>query len=216
MTYDEKIEFIINNYKLMTAKEIANIVGFTLQSVQRIAWRNNIHKDKEYVDDIEKFYPIKNFDNYLINKDGVIIRKKDNLIIIHTYTKDKYHSVKLINNNGKRKTLRVHRLVALTFIDNPNNLPEVNHKDGNKEHNFVNNLEWISSSNNQKHAYKNNLRKPSNVDYQEKDIHQICKYIVLGYSTKEIISLMNFKFTKQQINRIKRKDTWSKISNKYF
>ena len=54
-TYDEKVKFIIDNYKLMTAKEIANIVSFNLTSVQRIAWRNNVYKNKEYVDDIKNF-----------------------------------------------------------------------------------------------------------------------------------------------------------------
>jgi len=49
----------------------------------------------------------------------------------------------------------VHRLVAITFIDNPNNLPEVNHKNGNKADNSVWNLEWVTRSQNAKHALDN-------------------------------------------------------------
>ena len=59
-----------------------------------------------------------------------------------------------------RKTRRIHRLVALAFIPNPNNLPEVNHKDGIKTNNKLNNLEWTTSSKNQKHSYRLGLSKP--------------------------------------------------------
>lgn len=50
--------------------------------------------------------------------------------------------------NGKRKKLCVHRLVAQTFLQNPQNLPEVNHKDEDKTNNSVENLEWVSSKEN--------------------------------------------------------------------
>lgn len=71
-----------------------------------------------------------------------------------------YKQVQIMRNN-KRYTKYVHRLVAECFIDNPNNLPEVNHKDGNKANNAVDNLEWCNRSQNQRHAYKTGLIKPS-------------------------------------------------------
>ena len=67
-----------------------------------------------------------------------------------------YRSVTLYRVNGK-KQYYVHRLVAETFIPNPNNLSDVNHKDGCKTNNILSNLEWCSHSDNQKHAYKNGL-----------------------------------------------------------
>jgi hypothetical protein len=63
------------------------------------------------------------------------------------------------DGTGKSDTILVHRLIALTFIPNPLNLPEVNHKDGNKQNNHIDNLEWCNDSQNQKHAYEIGLQK---------------------------------------------------------
>ena len=76
----------------------------------------------------------------------------------YTNPKNGYAYVYLCNN-GVYKNVRLHKLVAKTFIPNPNNLPQVNHKDGNKLNNHVKNLEWCTASENIKHAYKLGLMK---------------------------------------------------------
>ena len=56
--------------------------------------------------------------------------------------------------NKQHKTMKIHRLVAICFLDNPNNYPQINHKDGNKLNNCVSNLEWCDASFNNKHKYE--------------------------------------------------------------
>ena len=63
-----------------------------------------------------------------------------------------------MRKDGKRYFRLVHKLVAEAFIPNPNNLPQINHKDGNKANNCIDNLEWCTCSENQLHAFKHNLK----------------------------------------------------------
>lgn len=90
-------------------------------------------------------------------KDMSIVKMKGRIMKQGT-TNCNYKQVHL-SKNGIEKVKSVHRLVAEVFIPNPNNLPCVNHKDGNKQNNCVENLEWCSFSYNVKNAYENNLSK---------------------------------------------------------
>ena len=70
-----------------------------------------------------------------------------------------YYQCTLRDDKNKKHYKRTHRLVARAFIENPNNLPQVNHKDGNKLNNHVDNLEWCTNKDNTQHGYDNNLYK---------------------------------------------------------
>ena len=89
---------------------------------------------------------------------GDIINMKTGKSLKHQKCKNGYHRVYL-TIEGKRKSFSVHRLVALAYIPNPANKPDVNHMDGNKSNNAKSNLEWVTKSENQKHAYRNGLFK---------------------------------------------------------
>ena len=98
----------------------------------------------------EKIYKISNF--------GEIYSIKNNMIL-KPVLKNGYSYVSL-NKNGKCKTFRVHKLVAMAFIPNPNDLPCINHKDENKLNNRVDNLEWCT------YKYNNNYGKKREEIYQ--------------------------------------------------
>lgn len=84
--------------------------------------------------------------------------KRSERILRHGINSSGYPLVSLQNNKFK-KSLAVHRLVATAFIENPTNKPCVNHIDGNKSNNMIDNLEWVSFSENNNHAWLNGLAK---------------------------------------------------------
>jgi len=90
---------------------------------------------------------------YAISDDGQIFNIKTNRMIAkRESTQNTYTNVNLKDANGMVKTRYVHRLVAEAFIPNPGNLPEVNHKNGIRYDNRVENLEWISHRDNMLHC----------------------------------------------------------------
>ena len=109
-------------------------------------------KKEEWIQYIEEFYisnkgRIKNINTGKIRKTSI-----DHSGYERLYTKSR---------NGKMILIYPHKAVAEKFVDNPNNKPVVNHKDGNKLNNEKDNLEWVTAQENTQHALKNNLSSNS-------------------------------------------------------
>ncbi len=98
-------------------------------------------------------------ESILVTEHGEVYRVKDGEPIAIAQHVDKigYPKVQLVVK-GKRKTVMVHRLLAQTFLDNPDNKETVNHKDSNRSNNNISNLEWNTYSENNKHAYDHGLQ----------------------------------------------------------
>ena len=124
------------------------------------------------------FKLIDDYPNYSISTCGKVKNNTSGNILNTSVHRNGYEIINIKpNGRGAGKTLKVHRLVAITFIPNPDNKPQVNHLDGDKCNNHLENLEWATASENMKHAVKNGLlTPPENVTrFTEKEALEIAE-----------------------------------------
>ena len=157
-------------------------------------------------------------ERYLVNEHGDVYSKYSKKIISKRLDRYGYLRCNLYFK-GDYKTPTIHRLVAMAFIPNPDNKPQVNHIDGDKLNNHVSNLEWVTNEENISHGYsmgllegKSGEENPSST-ITEEDVIQICDMLESGISSIGIHRKLDISIS--IIEHIKYRNTWKHISDDY-
>lgn len=162
---------------------------------------------------------INGFESYEITGNGEVINTRTGRVLKPDVTKYGYERVTL-SKYSQLKRFYVHRLVALHFIPNPLFRTMVNHKNGNKRDNTVDNLEWCSCQENTIHAFDTGLRargeNGAHAKLSNDTVHAICNLISKGLKRGEILSKEEFSHvSKTAFDDIRRRKSWKSISKNY-
>lgn len=152
------------------------------------------------------------YKDYAISRDGAVWsyrRKKWRALAVD---KRGYLRLTIVHDVTKKITTNLaHRLVAMAFLPNPDNKPQVNHKDGDKKNNHSSNLEWSTNLENAKHARENGLMPHNKLT--EDDVHAICEYISEGMKLKTLSDKFGYPY--HSIKAIRLRRNWTHISKDY-
>lgn len=160
---------------------------------------------------------MRRYKNCLVSKEGdifsVFTGKKRKPQLVSGYL---YINTGTDKSLGKEVRERVHRIVAFLYLDNPENKPQVNHKDGNKLNNHVDNLEWCSMAENHRHAFENGIRKAkkgsecSYAKLKEQDIPEIKRMYREGILQRVIAK--KFGVSLSTINGVIKNRRWKSVA----
>lgn len=126
-------------------------LNFYIQDLINIQYNNETNHKVNGNDliDLLEFEPLKDFeDRYMINRQGQIWSICYNKVMKFDMSRDGYYKILLCNDKGKNNKRSLHRLLAIQYIPNPDNLPEVDHIDRDKTNNNLDNLRWVTHSHN--------------------------------------------------------------------
>lgn len=157
----------------------------------------------------------KDIGEYIIYSNGDVYSKYFKKMMFQKPTNNKWYK-RFPLRDKSRKMVTLHRVIAENFIPNPNNYPEVNHKDGNKRNNHVDNLEWCTPKQNREHARRTGLLINQVMGSKHKDSKltpiqaQVVKEALeLGYVGYQIARY--FKMNRSSIYRIKNGEHWKQL-----
>lgn len=160
---------------------------------------------------------IVNVPGYMITNNGEVFSKRNKKPVKH-YKNHSGYTVVVLHYKNTIKKFSLHRLLAETFIANPEDKPCVNHINGIKTDYRIENLEWCTYSENIKHAYKEGLRarqdlkgdKNPNSKLSEQEVKDIYEYLKIGI--KVSLLCKKYKVTKDTIMGIKRGFYWKSLN----
>ena len=157
--------------------------------------------------------------NYEVSNKGDVRRIGKDKILSKYVDRDGYLHSSIIRPNGKQYHPGIHRFVGLAFIPNPENKPEINHKDGNKQNNRVENLEWVTTQENIQHAFDTHLKEAVKGEdnslsiYSEEQIRRVCELLEKKCRAKDISELVGVD--RKYITDIKYGKRWRHIAEQY-
>lgn len=147
---------------------------------------------------------------YFVNEQGDVIGKRK---VLKPCKNKKGYLVVDLSHEKQKLTRLVHRLVAELFLPNPENKPEVNHIDGDKTNNCVDNLEWVTAKENKSHAMqvlgKGYGETHSQATLTEKQVREVCVMIQEGYRTIDIHRELDIDLEK--IRSIRKGSAWKHV-----
>ena len=169
----------------------------------------------EIINNMEIFKDINKFENkYQISNTGKVRNKKTGLYLKPKYNKKGYQYINLSINKYKSVKWYIHRLVGFHFIPNPENKPQINHKDGNPSNNNVENLEWCTNEENQRHAVLNNLHfqgeNHKSSKFTNESILLLPKLVKIGFNPTYINKLTGVAI--QNLDKIFKGKTWRQLN----
>ena len=181
---------------------------------------------------MENFKTIQSFPDYEVSNMGRIRTKARLIRYVHSVTKNEHFrnsenkllKIQFNNRTGykfvqlylnkKMHNITIHRLVAEAFIENTDNLSTVNHKDGNKHNNTVDNLEWCSNEYNHQHATETGLKpkgsKIGSSKLNENCVHAIKYFLKQGYSHSQLSEI--FLISRASVSLISEGKTWKHVA----
>lgn len=148
---NDDIQFLIDNYQTTSSKDLASIMERDHTSTKRAIKKYIFDKQDNTLP--EGYVVISQSPIHAVNNKGIVIRIRTRKVIKPSVNRKGYLQVCLQN----KRSHRIHRLVAENFLSNPDDKPQVNHKDGNKLNNYLSNLEWVTDAENRSHAISTGL-----------------------------------------------------------
>lgn len=159
---------------------------------------------------------MRDYHGYAVKEDGTVISKRGREMKPHLNGKG--YMILGLRVDGKSKCKSVHRIVAECYLDNPENLSDVDHIDGDRLNNHISNLRWVTHGDNIKHSYRLNNRSASGDDnanskYCEEEIIKVCWLLERGCSCKYVSEMSDVSYS--TIRKIKCGVAWKCISKHY-